>query len=423
MRRAAAVFALAAMALLLAVPACADGMGTSPPYPSLKETGRASGEYQMALQTGSAPPAAEAAAPASEEAKGPDVVPQGAAGDMLNQLDLAPLTDWSAREDAGVDVRALLSALLRGDAEWDLRAAGEAVKALMLSELRAALDTMRALLVPALIWAALSAASPPSSGAIDTMTLVCVLTVSAQLLALYERLLPVARGALTAIAALGELLYPLLAALLVAAGKAAGATMFTPTAAMAGGLITGAVARWVLPMIGVVAALTIAGSLSARISLSALTSLMRKGVTLSLSVGLTLFTAMLSAQGLLSKSYDGASIEAARFAAGSLVPVIGGELADSLDVVVSSAHLLRSALGVTGILLLVGALARPLVVIAMHALAVRLAAALAEPLAAGPVQQLIERFAGVLSLLLAAVVAGAVLIVALIGASLTVFGG
>ncbi|MEA5070221.1 MAG: hypothetical protein VB067_14610, partial [Christensenellaceae bacterium] len=76
-----------------------------------------------------------------------------------------------------------------------------------------------------------------------------------------------------------------------------------------------------------------------------------------------------------------------------------------------------------GILLLAGALARPLVVIAMHAVAVRLAAALAEPLAAGPVQQLIERFAGVLSLLLAAVVAGAVLIVTLIGASLTVFGG
>lgn len=347
----------------------------------------------------------------------------GTADDMLNRLDLAPLADWSAREDAGVDVRALLSALIKGEAEWDLRKAGEVVKALMLSELRAALDTLKTLLVPALIWAALAAAAPPSSGATGTMTLVCVLTVSVQLLALYERLLPVARGALASIAALGELLYPLLAALLVAAGKAAGAALFTPAAAMAGGLITGAVARWVLPLTGLVAALTIAGHLSARMSLSALTSLVRKGVTLGLSAGLTLFTAMVSAQGLLSKGYDGASIEAARFAANSLVPVIGGELADSLDAVVASAHLLRGALGVTGILLLAGALARPLVVIAMHAVAVRLAAALAEPLAAGPVQQLIERFAGVLSLLLAAVVAGAVLIVTLIGASLTVFGG
>ncbi len=344
------------------------------------------------------------------------------AGELLAGLDLESLYAWSEDQNTGIDAAALLAALVDGEAEWDLAAAGETLKALSLGQLKSALQTLAALVAPALIWAVLHAIGAPG-GAASVAGFVCTLAVSAQLIALFHRLEPVASGALGAMASLSEKLYPLLAALLVAAGRTAGSALFTPAAAMAGGLISGVLARWAMPVSASIAALTIAGHLSEKIKLDGLTTLARKGYTWALTGMLTLFTALLSAQGLLAKGYDGASIEAARFAASSLLPVVGGEVADGLDAVVKSASLVRNAVGVTGVLMLAAAIAAPLVTLLMQVLAVRLAAALIEPLSTGPVQKLMDRFGSVLSLLASSVIAGALMVVVLVGAALMVFGG
>lgn len=342
------------------------------------------------------------------------------AQDLLEGIDVAALVSWSDEQGTGIDVAALLSSLVSGEAEWDLEAAGDAVRQVALGELRAALGTMIALLAPMLILAVLQSVGGRAASA---AALVGSLAVAAQLVAVYERIVPVARGALDAMAALTDRLHPLLAALLAATGKGAGSALFTPTAAMAGGLISGVIARWSTALVGCAAALTIAGHLSERMRMDGLTSLAKRCVTWGLGALLTLFTAILSVQGLLAGSYDGASIQTARFAASSLVPVVGGEVADSLDAIVTSAKLVKNALGVTGVLILAAGCLVPVVKIAMQVIAVRLAAALAEPLASGPAQKMVDKFAGVLSLLLASVIAGALLTVVLIGAALGAFGG
>ena len=341
---------------------------------------------------------------------------------LLAGLDLDGLVAWSEEEETGLDLRTLLAQLISGEVQFDLATLGETVKSLVLREVTSALALLVALVAPMLIGAMLGNIGSPG-GAARTAALVCVLAVSAQLVTLYERMAPIARDALSGMARLTDQLYPLLAALLAAAGKGAGSALFTPAAAVAGGVISGVISRWAVLLTGCAAALTIAGYLSDRMRLDGLTSLVKKSVTWGLGVLLTLFTAMLSMQGLLAKSYDGASIQTARFAASSLVPVVGGELADSLDALVTSAALVRSVLGVTGLLLLAAACAGPIVTLAMHALAVRLASALVEPLNTGPVQKMVEKFAGVISLLLAAVISGAMLTVVVIGAAIVVFGG
>ena len=61
--------------------------------------------------------------------------------------------------------------------------------------------------------------------------------------------------------------------------------------------------------------------------------------------------------------------------------------------------------------------------LALMGLAVRLAGAVVEILAWGAPQKMLARFADVVSLLLAAVAAGAVLAIILVGGALTLFGG
>lgn len=340
---------------------------------------------------------------------------------LIGGLDLEALTDWGADLEPQVDVKDLLSELARGESEWELNRALQWVKELALSMAREAAGWVARLAAPALIWAVLSGFWP--GGAAHTAQLVCCLAVAAQLIGLYEKCSQLAIKTLHSMGGLCEALYPVLGALLAAGGKGAGSALFTPAAAVAGTLVATGLEQWALGMTGIAAVLTVAGHLSDKLRLDGLAGLARKACAFFLGGMMTVFAGVMTVQGILSRGYDGASLQTARFAVGSLLPIVGGEVADSLDALVTSASLVRNAVGVTGLILLLAACARPVIYLGLMSLAAKLASAAVEIVSAGVPQKLIARFSEVLSLLLAAVAAGAVLVMILIGAALALFTG
>ena len=340
---------------------------------------------------------------------------------LINNMDLDALTQWGADQDAGVDVKELLGGLARGESEWDMGRALQWIRELALLMAREAAAWVARLAAPALIWALLSGFWP--GGAAHTAQLVCCLAVAAQLIALYEKCVQAALKTLEAMSGLCEALYPVLGALLAAGGKGAGSALFTPAAAVAGTLVATGLEKWALGMTGVAAVLTVAGHLSDKLRLDGMAGLARKACAFLLGGMMTAFAGVMTVQGILSRGYDGASLQTARFAVGSLLPIVGGEVADSLDALVTSAALVKNAVGVTGLILLLAACARPVIYLALMSLAAKLASAVVEIVSAGTPQKLLARFSEVLSLLLAAVAAGAVLVMILIGAALALFSG
>src|SRR5699024_5668079 len=133
---------------------------------------------------------------------------------------------------------------------------------------------------------------------------------------------------------------------------------------------------------------------------------------------LTAFLAVVSVQGLLGAGYDSAAVRTAQYAVDNLMPVVGGDVADTMDALIGSAQLVKNAAGVTGLCLLLLVCVRPLLAILAPLLASRLAAAMIEPVEDGPVARLIDRFGDVLSMLLVVVVASCVMAMVLIGATL-----
>ncbi|MEG2624219.1 MAG: hypothetical protein RSC06_15100 [Clostridia bacterium] len=341
---------------------------------------------------------------------------------VLASLSLSPLADWADQAECQIDVPDMLGKLARGEAAWDWEQTKAALKQAALSQLDGAMRLIVLLVIPAALGAILTALRP-DSGAAAAARLVCTLALATQLLAAYTRCALVATQTLSRIGALTQRIYPILAALLAAAGSPAGAALFTPIAAMVGTLVASGLNTFALTSASVTAAVTIAGHLSEKLRLDALFGLLRKLYAFALGAAMTLFTAVMAVQGALSRGYDGASIQTARFAVGSLLPIVGGEVADSIDALLTSAALVKSALGVTGLLLLSAACLSPLLQIGAYLIAVRLASALVEPIGAGPAQKLLERFAEVLGMLLAAVAAGMVLLIVVIGAAIAVFGG
>ena len=94
---------------------------------------------------------------------------------------------------------------------------------------------------------------------------------------------------------------------------------------------------------------------------------------------------------------------AAKYAADSLLPVVGGDIADAMDGIAASASLVRSTAGVTGVIAMLAVCLRPVISMAAMMLALRLSAALTEPAADGPLKKCMDQLGQAMGLMLAAV--------------------
>ena len=98
-------------------------------------------------------------------------------------------------------------------------------------------------------------------------------------------------------------------------------------------------------------------------------------------VGLqSLFSGLTALQGLGSKTADGMFLKTARFSLDNFIPIIGGFAADSVDMVLSCASVIKNALGIMGLLAIITLLAIPLIKLMAIALIYKVAAVLVEPI-------------------------------------------
>ncbi len=169
---------------------------------------------------------------------------------------------------------------------------------------------------------------------------------------------------------------PALSALSASSGGA-GALMHPAllAASAAGSLL---VTRVGIPAVSVSLALSAIGRLSPHSPLPALSSLLRRTALWVVCGSLTLFSAILSVTGYAAGTLSTAATRGLRYAAGSLVPVLGSFLADSAEAVSFSALLLKGAAGAAGTVLLFLLMLYPVIRAAAGALLFRLSSALAK---------------------------------------------
>jgi len=247
----------------------------------------------------------------------------------------------------------------------------------------------------------------------------CYLTCAISQTGLLAALLQEAEALAERISGLADAAFPLLVSLLSYSGATAAAAMLTPMAAILGRLTVSLLGGAGIRMCSIAAAVAVAGNLNGRFSLKNLFGLIVSVVNWTVGLVMTVFVGLLSVQGLLGGGYDSASVRAARYAVDNFLPVIGGEVADTLDTLVSSVLLVKNAAGVTGMLILIGICAQPLLRFAAAMLSLRLSAAALEPLAENALTRLTEQIAKIVQMLLMIAAACVVLVVLLLGATLT----
>jgi stage III sporulation protein AE len=335
--------------------------------------------------------------------------------DVLKAVDTSALQ--GVADEAHFDVGATLKGLASGEIKLDANQALTEAGRIARERLSAAGAWMLALCLPSIALAILKRLTGDGAAARAAGT-VCYLAAAAVVVGLAARSIDQARQAVDLTIKLCDALFPALTALLAATGRAATAAAFSPAASLMGGLLGWAIEQLVLPLCGCCAALIVAGNLTDSVKLNGMTGLIISLCKWTLGLCSTVLMGVLSVQGLLGGGQDGASIRTAKYAVDSLLPIIGGDVGDALELVGANAQLIKSTVGVTGLMILIALLAGPMIELAGVMFLTRLASAVTEPIETGRAQKMMAQFSEVLGLMVASVATSALITVLVTGAML-----
>lgn len=175
-------------------------------------------------------------------------------------------------------------------------------------------------------------------------------------------------------------LLPLLLTLLAGVGAVTTAALLSPLMLFIVNAVAVLAKDVILPLLLLTAVLDVTGCLTVQYRLTNLTALFRQAGLFVLGAAWCLFLGVVAVQGAAGSVADGVSLRAAKFAAGTLIPVVGKMFADAVEVVMGATLLIKSVVGVFGVLLVFAVCAYPLVKILSLVVVIKLAGALVQPL-------------------------------------------
>lgn len=196
-----------------------------------------------------------------------------------------------------------------------------------------------------------------------------------------------------------QAIFPLMVTLLAAVGGTAGSALYQPAVMAAAGSMTTLISHVTLPFAVSVAVLTMVGSLSGGLQVSRLRRLLRQAADWTLGFGFTVFIGVMTVQGVSAAAVDGVSIRTAKYAMDNFIPIVGGMFADTVDTLVGCSLIVHNAVGALGLILLLGALALPLLRTVMTMFLYRAASAFLQPIGDSPLARGLGDYAEVFSLL------------------------
>lgn len=235
---------------------------------------------------------------------------------------------------------------------------------------------------------------------IRAVPLAGTLAVTAVAVADVNSLLGMGAGAIDKMASFSNVLLPTVAVLTAATGAITGAAARQMAAALFSDLLVNLINGLLVPLLYGYIAASAAQAATGAEGLKRLADLLKWTVTTVLTVVTLAFVGYLTASGVVAGTVDAATVKAAKFAISGAIPVVGGILSDAAETMLASAGVLKGTVGVFGMLTILSICLLPLLRLAVHYLAYKIAAALAAALGAGPVYGMVDRLGSAFGLVL-----------------------
>lgn len=124
-----------------------------------------------------------------------------------------------------------------------------------------------------------------------------------------------------------------------------GTAIFKPLTAVVSLVTSLIVKNLFIPILSTTATCVIVGNMSSTVKLDSLKKSLLSFTKWALGIITIVFTVVITAQGLVNMQYNGLSFKILKYATGSIIPIVGGFISGGMDLLLSSAVLVKNSFG------------------------------------------------------------------------------
>ncbi len=176
-----------------------------------------------------------------------------------------------------------------------------------------------------------------------------------------------------------EIITPILATLTVLTGGTGTAAIYQPSAIFLSGGAVEIVSGFIFPATIAVVVLDFMSKLNSRMSFSGVTSFIKSIMKWVIGITVTVFSIFITMQSSASSLFDGIIFKTTKYVVSNSVPMVGSFLSSGFDMLTSAGLLIKSSVGVCGLILLLMELIEPIILIAAFSLIMKLVGAIVQP--------------------------------------------
>ncbi len=177
-----------------------------------------------------------------------------------------------------------------------------------------------------------------------------------------------------------EIITPILATLTVLTGGTSSAAIYQPSAVFLSGGAVEIVSCFIFPATVGVVVLNFMSRFNPQMSFSGVTALLKSLMKWVIGITVTVFSIFITAQSSASSLFDGIIFKATKYVVSNSVPLVGNFLSSGFDMLSSAGLLIKSSVGVCGIILLLFEIIRPVVTLVSFSIILKIVGAIVQPI-------------------------------------------
>ena len=187
-----------------------------------------------------------------------------------------------------------------------------------------------------------------------------------------------------------EIITPILATLTVLTGGTSSAAIYQPSALFLSGGAVEIVSGFIFPAAIAVIVLNFMSKLNPQMSFSGVTTFVKSIMKWVIGITVTVFSIFITMQSSASSLFDGIIFKATKYVVSNSVPIVGNFLSSGFDMLSSAGLLIKSSVGLCGIILLLFEIIAPIIALAAFSLILKLVGAIVQPIGENVLYQLLS---------------------------------
>ena len=177
-----------------------------------------------------------------------------------------------------------------------------------------------------------------------------------------------------------EIITPILATLTVLTGGTSSAAIYQPSAIFLSGGAVEIISGFIFPATIAVIVLNLMSKLNTQMSFSGVTALIKSIMKWVIGITVTVFSIFITFQSSATSLFDGIIFKATKYAVSNSVPIVGNFLSSGFDMLMSAGLLIKSSVGICGLLMLLFEIIGPIILLAAFSLILKFVGAIVQPI-------------------------------------------